>query len=232
MRFFAGLAAGPPGTLLCAGDGRSAGEGGGAGGEGVESPARREGAGEVLCLCEEADVVEEDVAGEICKRDEGGFPSGAAGLVVFPARDGTIRSVAGGTPVFWRSAAVTRHLARVGDKTPRTDLQSAMSTSKKAKTTEGLNTKLALVTKSGKYVLGTKSTIKSVRDGKCKLIVVSSNCPRIEKARIEYYAILGKVRIVYYSGTNVELGTACGKYFGVSMLSIIDAGDADLSKSV
>ena len=30
---------------------------------------------------------------------------------------------------------------------------------------------------------------------------------------------------------NVDLGTACGKYFRVSMLTVIDAGDSDLPRS-
>ncbi|KAF2593198.1 hypothetical protein F2Q70_00044448 [Brassica cretica] len=31
---------------------------------------------------------------------------------------------------------------------------------------------------------------------------------------------------------NVDLGTACGKYFRVSCLSIVDPGDSDIIKSI
>ncbi|CAA0839176.1 Putative 60S ribosomal protein L30-1 [Striga hermonthica] len=31
---------------------------------------------------------------------------------------------------------------------------------------------------------------------------------------------------------NVDLGTACGKYFRVSCLSIVDPGDSDIIKSL
>ncbi|ELP88253.1 60S ribosomal protein L30-3, putative [Entamoeba invadens IP1] len=107
-----------------------------------------------------------------------------------------------------------------------------MSSVKQAKKTqEGVNSKLALVTKSGKYVLGTKSTLKSIREGKSKLVIISSNCPSLERARVEYYAVLAKVNVVHYAGTNVDLGTACGRYFGVSVLSIVDAGDSDIIKA-
>ena len=106
-----------------------------------------------------------------------------------------------------------------------------MSDIKKAKKTqEGVNSKLALVTKSGKYVLGIKSSLKTVREGKSKLLIIAQNCPPLEKAKIEYYAVLGKVRVINYAGTNVDLGTACGKYFSVSCLSIIDGGDSDITK--
>jgi uncharacterized protein involved in high-affinity Fe2+ transport len=52
------------------------------------------------------------------------------------------------------------------------------------------------------------------------------------KSEIEYYAMLAKTGVHYYSGDNVALGTACGKYFRVSTLSIIDPGDSDIIRSV
>ncbi|CAJ0642443.1 8015_t:CDS:10 [Entrophospora sp. SA101] len=58
--------------------------------------------------------------------------------------------------------------------------------------TESINSRLALVMKSGKYTLGYKSTLKTLRQGK----------------------------------GNISLGTACGKYFRVCVLSITDAVDA------
>ena len=51
------------------------------------------------------------------------------------------------------------------------------------------------------------------------------------KSEIEYYAMLAKTGVHYYSGDNVALGTACGKYFRVSTLSIIDPGDSDIIRS-
>ena len=44
--------------------------------------------------------------------------------------------------------------------------------------------------------------------------------------------MLAKTGVHYYSGDNVALGTACGKYFRVSTLSIIDPGDSDIIRSV
>ncbi|RXH75839.1 hypothetical protein DVH24_042626 [Malus domestica] len=68
--------------------------------------------------------------------------------------------------------------------------------------------------------------------GKGKLIIISNNCPPLRKSEIEYYAMLAKVGVHHYNGNNVELGTACGKYFRVSCLSIIDAGDSDIIKTL
>ncbi len=43
--------------------------------------------------------------------------------------------------------------------------------------------------------------------------------------------MLAKTGVHYYSGDNVSLGTACGKYFRVSTVSIIDPGDSDIIRS-
>ncbi|KAI0226378.1 60S ribosomal protein L30 [Massospora cicadina] len=101
---------------------------------------------------------------------------------------------------------------------------------KTKKSSESINSRLALVVKSGKYHLGYKSTLKSIREGKSKLIIISSNCPPLRKSEIEYYAMLSKTGVHHYSGNNIELGTACGKYFRVGVLSITDGGDSDIIK--
>ncbi|KAH9658530.1 60S ribosomal protein L30-2 [Citrus sinensis] len=111
--------------------------------------------------------------------------------------------------------------------------QSKMVTSKKTKKThESINNRLALVMKSGKYTLGYKTVLRSLRTSKGKLIILSNNCPPLRKSEIEYYAMLAKVGVHHYNGNNVDLGTACGKYFRVSCLSIIDPGDSDIIKSL
>jgi len=103
-----------------------------------------------------------------------------------------------------------------------------VSLKKQKKAQESINTRLALVMKSGKYTLGYKSTLKSIRRGKAKLILISNNCPPLRKSEIEYYAMLAKAGVHHYQGNNIDLGTACGKYFRVSCLSITDPGDSDI----
>lgn len=49
------------------------------------------------------------------------------------------------------------------------------------------------------------------------------------KSEIEYYAMLAKTGVHHYSGNNIELGTACGKYFRVCTMSITDPGETSVS---
>merc|ERR1739846_197864 len=100
------------------------------------------------------------------------------------------------------------------------------------KSNESINSRLALVMKSGKYVLGYKQTLKTLRNGKSKLVIIAANTPPLRKSEIEYYAMLAKTGVHHYTGDNNELGTACGKYFRVCTLSITDPGDSDIIRTM
>lgn len=52
------------------------------------------------------------------------------------------------------------------------------------------------------------------------------------KSEIEYYALLSRSLVEHYKGDNINLGTACGKYYRVSTMAITDAGDSDLIRSL
>ena len=58
---------------------------------------------------------------------------------------------------------------------------------KTKKSLELINSRLQLVMKSGKYVLGYKQTLKRIRQGKAKLVILANNCPALRKSEIEIY---------------------------------------------
>ena len=64
-----------------------------------------------------------------------------------------------------------------------------------------------------------------------KLILVANNCSPLRKSELEYYAMLSKTTVHHYQGSCMDLGTACGKYFGVSAVTITDAGDSDILRA-
>ena len=108
----------------------------------------------------------------------------------------------------------------------------AKDAKKKKAGMESINSKLQLVMKSGKALLGYKSTLKSLRQGKAKLVLISSNCPPLRKSEIEYYAMLAKTAVHPYSGNNITLGTAAGKMFRTSVITITDVGDSDILRTI
>merc|ERR1712066_223262 len=103
---------------------------------------------------------------------------------------------------------------------------------KTKKAVESINSRLALEMKSGKYVLGYKQALKTLRQGKAKLVIIANNTPPLRKSEVEYYAMLAKTGVHHYNGNNIDLGTACGKYFRVCTLSITDPGDSDIIRTM
>mmetsp|Transcript_1123 Transcript_1123/g.1232 ORF Transcript_1123/g.1232 Transcript_1123/m.1232 type:complete len:99 (-) Transcript_1123:1-297(-) len=87
--------------------------------------------------------------------------------------------------------------------------------SKASKAADSINARLQLVMKSGKYSLGYKTCLKTLRQSKAKLILIANNCPALRKSEIEYYAMLAKTGVHHFHGDNSELGTACGRYYRV-----------------
>lgn len=65
-----------------------------------------------------------------------------------------------------------------------------MAPKKAKKTADSINSRLALVMKSGKVTLGYKSTLKSLRTGKAKLVIIAGNTPPLRKSELEYYAMV------------------------------------------
>lgn len=96
------------------------------------------------------------------------------------------------------------------------------------KNVESINSKIQLVMKSGKSALGYRTTLKSLRLNKAKMVIVANNTPAIRKSEIEYYAMLSKAQVHHYSGNNSDLGTACGKLYRVSVVTVTDSGDSDI----
>merc|ERR1712150_167631 len=97
---------------------------------------------------------------------------------------------------------------------------------------EGVKSVLAVVMRSGKVSLGYKSTLKAIRKAKSRLIFISNNCPTVRKTQLESYAVLAGIKTILYDGNNVDLGSACGKFYRVSCSSIIDPGDSDILADV
>nr|XP_034354811.1 60S ribosomal protein L30-like [Arvicanthis niloticus] len=106
-----------------------------------------------------------------------------------------------------------------------------VATKKTKKSLESINSRLQLLMKSGKYVLRYEQTLKIIRQGKARLVILANNCPALRKSEIDTMPCWPKV-VHHYSGDNIELGTACGKYYRVCTLDIIDPDDFDIIRSM
>lgn len=89
-----------------------------------------------------------------------------------------------------------------------------------------INKALRSVVTTGKVYFGLEQTKKALKAKKVKLIIVASNCPESYIAEYEKYDV--KIPIYKFAGTNIELGTICGKQFGVSTLAVIHPGESNI----
>ena len=91
-----------------------------------------------------------------------------------------------------------------------------------------LDAVIKTIVRTGKVVLGSRRTLKLVKLGKVKAVIVASNLPRDLREDLEYYAKLSEVPVIVFPGTNTELGVACGKPFSVAMMGVVDPGQVPL----
>jgi len=93
-----------------------------------------------------------------------------------------------------------------------------------------VNKQIQIVLRTGKIALGAKEALESAKFAKAKLLILAANCPENERKDIMYYAKQSSVPVHIYSGTSIDLGSACGKRFVVSALTIREPGDSEILK--
>jgi len=80
--------------------------------------------------------------------------------------------------------------------------------------------------KTGTVILGSRKTLRYVKTGKAKAVIVAANAPPELRGDILYYAELGGIPVYVYPGTSLELGAVCGKPFTVASLAVLDPGSS------
>jgi len=72
-----------------------------------------------------------------------------------------------------------------------------------------------------KVILGSRRSIKYLKLGKVKTIMLASNCPEETKKDVEHYTKLTGIKLENFDGTAKQLGVACGKPFSITTLAIL-----------
>jgi|Deesub1362A_J573_1020465.scaffolds.fasta_scaffold00194_51 large subunit ribosomal protein L30e len=81
---------------------------------------------------------------------------------------------------------------------------------------------------TGDVLMGERETLKAVKNGECKLVIVASNCPSNLREDLERFAKISGVQIYEYKGSSLDLGAVCGRPHVISMLGVKEAGDSDI----
>lgn len=83
---------------------------------------------------------------------------------------------------------------------------------------------LKIAIRTGKVLIGSKSSINAVNSGKAKMIILANNCPKAVRETIEQK----EVSIFEFPESSVDLGSACGKPFSIAALAVLDPGESEL----
>ncbi len=85
---------------------------------------------------------------------------------------------------------------------------------------------------TGKIIYGTNNVEKEMLIGEPKLLIISDTIEKRYEQLFLYYADILDIRVVKYPDRSKELGSVCGKPFGVSALVVNDFGRSNLLESL
>ena len=91
-----------------------------------------------------------------------------------------------------------------------------------------IESSLTSLAKTGRVSFGTLSTLRNIRGGSGKLVIISENCPPTIYDEIRQYSDITSIPVFVFKGSSNELGNVCMKPFPVSALTIFEAGDSDI----
>jgi large subunit ribosomal protein L30e len=74
--------------------------------------------------------------------------------------------------------------------------------------------------KENSILIGSKQTMKGLKQKSIKSVVVASNCPEGMKKDLERLSAESSIRLEVFDGTAKQLGVLCGKPFSISVMAI------------
>ena len=81
---------------------------------------------------------------------------------------------------------------------------------------------------TGKIIYGTNESKKECLIGEPKLLIISSTIDSQNRELFSHYAKLLDIKLVEYPEGSIELGSVCGKPFGISIIAILNEGKSSI----
>ncbi|MFN4133068.1 MAG: 50S ribosomal protein L30e [Candidatus Hadarchaeales archaeon] len=91
---------------------------------------------------------------------------------------------------------------------------------------------LGKAARSGKLILGAKKSLKALKRGLAKAVIVAANCPERVFSDIRHYTKIGQVPLHVFEGDSRELGIACGKPFTINVVTVVEQGESSILSAV
>ncbi len=81
---------------------------------------------------------------------------------------------------------------------------------------------------TGEVVFGQREAEKSLLKGEAQLLIISGNTPQLVKEKLQAQAGVAGIPIYEFKGTGLELGSVCGKPFGILSMTILKPGKSNV----
>lgn len=89
-----------------------------------------------------------------------------------------------------------------------------------------LENELKNVYRYGKVILGERTSLRSLKLGRGRLVVIAGNAKPEIKERVRRLCSLQGIQIIEFPGTSLELGYTIGKPYPVQVLLVVDPGES------
>ncbi|MDT7888816.1 MAG: 50S ribosomal protein L30e [Desulfurococcales archaeon] len=91
-----------------------------------------------------------------------------------------------------------------------------------------VDTLIKNIVKGGKTVMGYRRSVRLLKTGGLKAVIVAEGSPNTIVSDVKYYARLGSVPVIIYKGSSMDLGALIGRPHPVSVIGIIDPGNISM----
>jgi large subunit ribosomal protein L30e len=91
-----------------------------------------------------------------------------------------------------------------------------------------MSNSIRIAVKTGKVTFGFENTLKAVKRGKAKLVIIARNSPEDLRSQVEYYSKMSEIPVFEFKSSSLDLGSTCGKPFMVSAIAVQEAGDSNI----
>ncbi|EHP69540.1 MAG: 50S ribosomal protein L30e [Metallosphaera yellowstonensis] len=87
---------------------------------------------------------------------------------------------------------------------------------------------IKVLLKTGRVILGSKRSVKALKAGKLRGIILASTVRSDIREDVKRYAALAGIPVVEYRGSGWELGTLAGRPFLISTIGVEDPGESKI----
>ena len=123
-------------------------------------------------------------------------------------------------------------MAKRTKKSQKAEKAKSKGTAKTKAGSVDLGKEIRRAVDTGKVVFGSKQSEKSILVGKSRLLIIASHVPELLRESAVHKAAISGTPCLNFDGTGLQLGSICGKPFGILLMSVEEPGKSTIVNAV